>query len=83
MPYPLKYISDQVMVITGASSGIGLATAYMAARQGAQVVLVARNEAALVDAVERIRWHRRPSDVCRCRRGGRSGSGKRCADRHP
>jgi short-subunit dehydrogenase len=43
------------MVITGASSGIGLATAYRAAREGAAVVLAARNEEALRDATERIR----------------------------
>ena len=55
MPYPLKTIANQVIIITGASSGIGLATAHMAASQGARVVLVARNEAALIDAVERIR----------------------------
>jgi len=38
-----KRLKDQVVVITGASSGIGLATARMAARQGARVVLAARN----------------------------------------
>jgi short-subunit dehydrogenase len=38
-----KRLKDQVIVITGASSGIGLATARMAARQGARVVLAARN----------------------------------------
>lgn len=41
----LKPIQEQVIVITGASSGIGLVTARMAARQGAKVVLVARNGA--------------------------------------
>ena len=35
------------MVVTGASSGIGRATARLAARHGAHVVLVARGEAAL------------------------------------
>lgn len=55
MPKRLKRIKDQVIVITGASSGIGLATAYEAARQGARVVLAARNEAALLDAVRHIR----------------------------
>ena len=42
------------MVITGASSGIGLATARAAARQGAKVVLTARNEEALRNAVQEI-----------------------------
>jgi short-subunit dehydrogenase len=43
----LKKLADQVMVITGASSGIGLVTARMAASKGAKVVLAARNEKAL------------------------------------
>jgi short-subunit dehydrogenase len=51
----LKRLSDQVLVITGASSGIGLTTAEMAARKGASVVLAARSEAGLGDAVEWIR----------------------------
>ncbi|MGU3359996.1 SDR family oxidoreductase [Methylobacterium sp. M6A4_1b] len=38
-----KSLRDQVIVITGASSGIGLATARMAARRGARVVLAARS----------------------------------------
>src|SRR5437868_5868387 len=37
----LKPIQEQVFVITGASSGIGLATAETAARKGAMVVLAA------------------------------------------
>ena len=43
----LKPLDRQTIVITGASSGIGLVTARMAARQGAKVVLAARNEDAL------------------------------------
>lgn len=43
----LRKISEQVILITGATSGIGLTTARMAAKQGASVVLVARNEDAL------------------------------------
>jgi short-subunit dehydrogenase len=40
-------IEQQVLVITGATSGIGLATARLAVRKGARVVLVARDTAAL------------------------------------
>jgi short-subunit dehydrogenase len=47
MRIQLKALADQVMVITGATSGIGLATARMAARRRARLVLVARNESAL------------------------------------
>jgi NAD(P)-dependent dehydrogenase (short-subunit alcohol dehydrogenase family) len=44
MKYELKPVRDQVIVITGATSGIGLATAREAARRGASVVLNARAE---------------------------------------
>ncbi|HEU4649731.1 MAG TPA: SDR family oxidoreductase [Gemmatimonadales bacterium] len=47
MRVTLKPIRRQVLVITGASSGIGLATARAAVRDGARVFLVARDEAAL------------------------------------
>ena len=47
MKYKLKKLRDQVIVITGASSGIGLVTARMAAERGARVVLAARSEQAL------------------------------------
>jgi short-subunit dehydrogenase len=50
----LRPLSEQVLVITGASSGIGLATARLAARRGASVVLAARNERALQHAVADI-----------------------------
>lgn len=43
----LKKVSEQVIVITGATSGIGLTTAREAAKRGAKLVLVARNEDAL------------------------------------
>jgi short-subunit dehydrogenase len=51
----LKKLSSQVIVITGASSGIGLVTARMAARRGAKLVLVARNEEALKQLVSELR----------------------------
>ena len=43
----LKPLREQVIVITGATSGIGLSTARAAAARGASLVLAARNEAAL------------------------------------
>jgi NAD(P)-dependent dehydrogenase (short-subunit alcohol dehydrogenase family) len=45
--HKLRPLSEQVMVITGASSGIGLVAARRAAAAGAAVVLAARNTAAL------------------------------------
>jgi short-subunit dehydrogenase len=61
MRIKLKRLQDQVIVITGASSGIGLTTAEMAARHGARVVLNARNAGDLQHAADRI-----------CQRGGRA-----------
>src|SRR4051812_41369306 len=55
MKVKLKRVEDQVMVITGASSGIGLATARLAAKRGARVVLNARNDADLQQVTEEIR----------------------------
>jgi short-subunit dehydrogenase len=51
----LKPLDEQVIVITGASSGIGLVTARQAAQRGARVVLAARNERDLHAATETIR----------------------------
>lgn len=51
----LKKLSNQVMVITGATSGIGLTTARMAARKGASLVLAARDESALEELVDEFR----------------------------
>jgi len=48
-------LNQQVIVITGASSGIGLATARLAARRGARVVMAARNDRDLQQAAEEIR----------------------------
>ena len=50
----LKRLHQQTIVITGASSGIGLATAKLAAKRGANVVLSSRNEAELRRLTEEI-----------------------------
>lgn len=55
MKLRLKPIHEQVIVITGASSGIGLVTARQAAQRGACVVLAARNGSDLHEATEAIR----------------------------
>lgn len=50
----LKPLSEQTIVLTGASSGIGLVTARMAARRGARLVLAARSSEELDRLVEEI-----------------------------
>jgi short-subunit dehydrogenase len=54
MKLQLRQLQDQTIVITGASSGIGLVTARLAAKRGARVVLNARNEEALRKIVDDI-----------------------------
>lgn len=54
MTIELKPLNEQVIVITGASSGIGLATAEAAAEAGAKLVLAARSGDTLAGIVERL-----------------------------
>jgi short-subunit dehydrogenase len=48
-------INGRIMVVTGASSGIGAATARAAGRERARLVLLARNQAKLEEVAEDIR----------------------------
>ena len=54
MAIKLKPLSEQVMVILGASSGIGRETGLRAASRGARVVVASRNAAGLASLVEQI-----------------------------
>ena len=53
----LKPVEQQVVVLCGASSGIGRETALQFARRGAKVVVAARGEASLDSLVEDIHSH--------------------------
>jgi NAD(P)-dependent dehydrogenase (short-subunit alcohol dehydrogenase family) len=50
----VKPVRDQVVVITGASSGIGRQTALAFAREGARLVLAARNREALEEVAAEV-----------------------------
>src|SRR5690348_13452223 len=49
--------TGRVALVTGANSGLGLATVRELARAGARVVLAGRNEGKVRDAVHSIRNH--------------------------
>jgi NAD(P)-dependent dehydrogenase (short-subunit alcohol dehydrogenase family) len=52
---PNRDMTGRICIVTGATSGIGFATAKILARQGATVVTVGRNPAKGTDTVTRIR----------------------------
>ncbi len=51
----MRDFEDKIVLITGASSGIGRATAIAFAERGAKVVVMARNQKHLDDVVEEIK----------------------------
>ena len=54
MFYRHKRLGAQTIVITGATSGIGLATAILAAQRGANLVLAARSVDGLDDVAAKL-----------------------------
>src|SRR5687767_3401671 len=54
MRFRPKSLSEQTIVVTGATSGIGLTTARLASSRGARVVVSARSEDALRQLVRDI-----------------------------
>ena len=50
----MSEIKDKVVIITGASSGLGEATAHLLAKKGAKLMLAARREERLQDLVAKI-----------------------------
>lgn len=63
MKLKLKPIRDQVVVLLGATSGIGLETALYMVEKGARVVVVGRSQEGLNDALERVRLHAEASII--------------------
>jgi NAD(P)-dependent dehydrogenase (short-subunit alcohol dehydrogenase family) len=59
MRNPKMIFMGKTIVITGASAGIGQELALVLARQGANLVLAARNQAALAAVIEQIEQERR------------------------
>src|SRR5690242_18560200 len=55
MNKPSRHRPPEVVVITGASAGVGRATAHRFARAGARVALIARASEALDHAAEEVR----------------------------
>jgi 3-oxoacyl-[acyl-carrier protein] reductase len=68
-------LQDRVYIVTGASRGLGLATATVLAEEGARVVLCARDEARLQEATETLNAGDRamalPGDMTDARLGER------------
>src|SRR3990170_2064619 len=59
------FFKDKVIVITGATGGVGRVTAWEFAKQGAKVVLIARDTAQLEATTKEVEVHGgRPLPIC-------------------
>jgi len=58
-----KGFKDQVAIVTGAASGLGLAIAKALAREGVRLVLLDKNEAALASVDLGVKFDARPADI--------------------
>ena len=48
-------IKDRVAIVTGSSQGIGKSIAYTLAKEGAKIVICARNKEKLLQVIEKFR----------------------------
>ena len=62
--YRKSYFKDKVIILTGASSGIGLASAELFGRLGARLVLAARRASLLEEIAARIRQESAAEVLC-------------------
>ena len=60
MPKTPDYFHGKTIVITGAASGIGRATALIFAREGANVVCADINETGVKETASQVNAHRQP-----------------------
>ncbi len=72
VPPALGSMAGRVCVVTGATSGLGLATAVALARLGARLIITGRDEVLGTAAVETIRLAAGPADVTFLRADHRS-----------
>ena len=61
-----KYFKDKVIVVTGATSGIGESLSYELAKAGAKVVMAARNESKLAEIASNIEKNNGEVNYTRC-----------------
>ena len=69
---------DKIVLITGASSGIGRAASVLFAKEGANIILVARSKEKLEEVTEELKKFNVSSLVCECDVSDKSQVKKMC-----